>query len=145
MDISSYTSNIQPYGSLSGTDVASKNSGKVSGVSDQNEGQPQVKKVADQEPENSQMPSVAQQVAQEHEQLSKEQRAKMVEKMNEFISSIDRGLSFKVDKETGREVVTIYEAKTGHVIRQIPDREMLEILRRLAAQASGSGLLEDKV
>lgn len=65
--------------------------------------------------------------------------------MNEFISSINKGVSFKVDEESGRDVVTIYEATTGDIIRQIPDEEMLEILRRLAAHTSSSGLLVEKV
>ena len=65
--------------------------------------------------------------------------------MNEFISSINKGVAFKVDEESGRDVVTIYEATTGDIIRQIPDEEMLEILRRLAAQTANTGLLAAKV
>ncbi len=37
--------------------------------------------------------------------------------------------------------MTIYETTTGDIIRQIPDEEMLEILRRLATQNSNSRIL----
>ncbi|CSI80845.1 flagellar protein FlaG [Vibrio cholerae] len=43
-------------------------------------------------------------------------------------------------------MVTIYEASTGDIIRQIPEEEMLEVLRRLAReQDHRSGLLMAKV
>ncbi len=62
--------------------------------------------------------------------------------MNDFVTSINKGLAFRVDEESGREVVTIYEAKTGDIIRQIPEEEMLEVLRRLAKEQNHkSGLL----
>ena len=42
--------------------------------------------------------------------------------------------------------MTIYEASTGDVIRQIPEEEMLEVLRRLAKeQDHRSGLFNAKV
>lgn len=84
-------------------------------------------------------------MAQARQELNREEKLRMVEKMNEFISSINKGLSFRVDEESGRDVVTIYEAKTGDIIRQIPDEDMLDVFRRLAAQATSSGLLVDKV
>ncbi len=67
----------------------------------------------------------------------------MVERMDEFVNSINKGLSFRIDEELGRDVVTIYEVSTGDIIRQIPDEEMLVILRRLAARSSG--FVEEKV
>ncbi|KOO10176.1 flagellar protein FlaG, partial [Vibrio xuii] len=54
----------------------------------------------------------------EREELNKEERERLVEQMNNFISSINKGLSFRVDEESGKEVVTIYEADTGDIIRQ---------------------------
>lgn len=84
--------------------------------------------------------------AKQRQRLNEEQLAKMVEQMNEFVKSINKGLSFRLDRESGREVVTIYEASTGDIIRQIPEEEMLEVLRRLAReQDHQSGLLMAKV
>ncbi|MGC9552078.1 flagellar protein FlaG, partial [Vibrio metoecus] len=84
--------------------------------------------------------------ARQRQRLNEEQLAKMVDQMNEFVKSINKGLSFRLDQESGREVVTIYEASTGDIIRQIPEEEMLEVLRRLAReQDHRSGLLMAKV
>ncbi|MEZ8106478.1 flagellar protein FlaG [Vibrio cortegadensis] len=141
MDISSYTSNIQPYGSPSGIQIASENNSGAPNVSRSKEVK-QPEKVVE---EHEVTVGAAIELAKERQELNKEQRVKMVEKMNEFISSINKGVSFKVDEESGRDVVTIYEATTGDIIRQIPDEEMLEILRRLAAHTSSSGLLVEKV
>ncbi len=69
----------------------------------------------------------------------------MVEQMNEFVSSINKGVAFRVDEESGRDVVTIYETNTGDVIRQFPDEELLVVLRRLAEHTANSGLLVEKV
>lgn len=85
-------------------------------------------------------------MAQEREHVNEERRAKMLERMHEFVSSINKGLSFRFDKESGRDVVTVYEAETGDIIRQIPEEEMLKVLRRLAReQDHRSGLLMTKV
>lgn len=65
--------------------------------------------------------------------------------MNEFVSSINKGVAFRVDEESGRDVVTIYETNTGDVIRQFPDEELLVVLRRLAEHSANSGLLVEKV
>ncbi|CAK4067048.1 flagellar protein FlaG [Vibrio sp. MarTm2] len=142
MDISSYTSNIQPYGSESGTKIASKNEGVLL---DSLKKEPQVnEKVSE---------SAAQAVervieaTKEREKLNREERERVVEQVNDFISSINKGLSFRVDEESGRDVVTIYEADTGDIIRQIPDEELLEILRRLRDQTArySSGLVNQTV
>ncbi|NOH95502.1 flagellar protein FlaG [Vibrio sp. 99-70-13A1] len=141
MEISSYTSNVQPYGSPSGTKLASDEGSSALSVS-------RLKDVASSEkvekPKDDST-ETAIQLAQDRQELNKEERVRMVEKMNEFISSINKGVAFKVDEESGRDVVTIYEATTGDIIRQIPDEEMLEILRRLAAQTANTGLLAAKV
>ena len=142
MELPSYTSNVQPYGSQSGTKIASKYDNTQS-VSSQNEGNA-LREVAEQA---TQSVDQAIERTQMRERLNREERQKLVEQMNEFISSINTGLSFRVDEESGREVVTIYEAQTGDIIRQIPDEEMLEVLRRLRVQTArySSGLVNDKV
>ncbi|MBE4591889.1 flagellar biosynthesis protein FlaG [Vibrio navarrensis] len=142
MEISSYTSNIQPYGLQNGTNVAYDKSGALPSMSGPKENSsPETVKNDD---ANFSI-EAAVKMSQERQQLNREERVKMVEKMNEFISSINKGVSFKVDEESGKDVVTIYEARTGNIIRQIPDEEMLEIFRRLVSQATRSGLLVDKV
>jgi flagellar protein FlaG len=142
MEIPSNTSNIQPYGSESGTKLASKYD-NVQQVSSQKE-QVSTTEVSE---KASQSVEKAIEASQEREKLNRAERERIVEQMNDFISSINKGLSFRVDEESGRDVVTIYEADTGDIIRQIPDEEMLEILRRLREQTArySSGLVNQTV
>ncbi|KOO03881.1 flagellar protein FlaG [Vibrio nereis] len=142
MEIPSYTSNVQPYGSESGTKVASKND-EAQLVSLSKE--PQANEKVNQQAVRSFERVI--EATKEREELNKEERERLVEQMNNFISSINKGLSFRVDEESGKEVVTIYEADTGDIIRQIPDEEMLEILRRLREQTArySSGLVNQMV
>ncbi|MEI8634148.1 flagellar protein FlaG [Vibrio sp. PP-XX7] len=145
MEVSSYTSNVQPYGSQSGTKFASENeNARHVSLSKDSE---RVDNVAEQ-PNKRQAESIddVMKMAKERAHLSEKQRAQVVEQMHEFVSSLNKGLSFRVDEESGRDVVTVYEAETGDVIRQIPEEEMLKVLRRLAEeQDHRSGLLMTKV
>ncbi len=141
MEISSNTSNIQPYGSPNGIKIASDEGSSASSISRLKEATSYGKV----EKSKEEATEAAIQLAQERKELNDEERVKMVEKVNEFISSLNKGVAFKVDEESGRDVVTIYETTTGDIIRQIPDEEMLEILRRLAAQNSNSRIFEVKV
>lgn len=149
MEVPSYTSNIQPYSSQSGIKLASENE-SVKSASDSREDYRPVRrteKTSEHATEQlkrsqNQMLEAAVEQSRERERVNEEQRAKIVERMNDFVNSINKGLAFRVDEESGREVVTIYEAKTGDIIRQIPEEEMLEVLRRLAKEQNHkSGLL----
>ncbi|GEM74323.1 flagellar protein FlaG [Vibrio sagamiensis] len=122
MEISSYTSNIQPYGDSNGTKFALKNEVDT--------------------PNTANLNGIEQ--TERPQEIDNEQREKIVEQMNEFVSSINKGVAFRVDEASGRNVVTVYEATTGEVIRQIPDEEMLVVLRRLA-EYTARGLLVEKV
>ncbi|CAH7127268.1 Protein FlaG [Vibrio chagasii] len=141
MEIPSNASNIQPYGSPNGIKIASDEGSSASSISRLKEAISYGKV----EKSKEEATEAAIQLAQERKELNDEERVKMVEKVNEFISSLNKGVAFKVDEESGRDVVTIYETTTGDIIRQIPDEEMLEILRRLAAQNSNSRIFEVKV
>lgn len=141
MEIPFNASNIQPYGSPNGIKIASDEGSSASSISRLKEATSYGKV----EKSKEEATEAAIQLAQERKELNDEERVKMVEKVNEFISSLNKGVAFKVDEESGRDVVTIYETTTGDIIRQIPDEEMLEILRRLAAQNSNSRIFEVKV
>lgn len=143
MDVSSNASNIQPYGLSNGTKIAyEKNSAANLTPSEVGANSQTNKAQATDIPHPVES---AAELAEAREQINKEQREKMVEKMNEFISNINRGVAFKVDEDSGRDIVTIYETTTGDVIRQIPDKEMLETLNRLADYSANTGLLDDTV
>ena len=57
----------------------------------------------------------------------------------ERIAARDTRLSFQVDDDSGRTVITIRDASTSEVLKQIPSEEMLNVARRLEAHLSESG------
>jgi len=142
MDYSSNTSIAHPYGSQSGINIASTN--------------PEPKPVAAQEMSGSdaelsdrsaQASEKAFEIANQRQEINEQERERVVEHLNEFMSSINKNLSFRTDEESGQNIVSIFDVDTGELIRQIPDEELLEVLRRLRHQSSSysSGLLIDKV
>ncbi len=71
--------------------------------------------------------------------------SKINEKMEEMQANLniinDVDLQFSVHKASGRLMVTVTDGSTGHVIREIPFKEMLDIAARLEEMI---GLLFDK-
>jgi flagellar protein FlaG len=65
-----------------------------------------------------------------------ERAAKQIES---YLKSVGRELEFSIDDSTGRTVITVKDATTGEVVRQIPGDETL----RLARLASTSNKLVD--
>jgi flagellar protein FlaG len=59
-----------------------------------------------------------------------------VERLNELMSDSQRSLRFQVDELSGRTVITVLDAKTKEVVRQIPSPEWLEVVRRLEQAGS---------
>ncbi|OIN07721.1 flagellar protein FlaG [Oceanisphaera psychrotolerans] len=72
--------------------------------------------------------------------LAPEQLEQMAGEIQNFIGSINRNLQFRVDEDSGRNVVTVLDGDTGDVVRQIPTEELLDVIARLN-EASG-GLLD---
>ena len=54
--------------------------------------------------------------------------------INERVQNLQRDLVFSVDEDTGKDVVTILDAKSSKVIKQIPSEEMLELAKNLSEQ-----------
>lgn len=52
---------------------------------------------------------------------------KAVTRLNDHIQNVQRNLSFSIDKESGRTVVTITDAQTKEVIKQLPPDETLRL------------------
>ncbi|OOE70026.1 flagellar biosynthesis protein FlaG [Salinivibrio sp. IB282] len=80
---------------------------------------------------------------EENRQLQRQQLEKLVERLDEFMSDFNKGLAFRLDEDTGRSVITVYEMNSGDIIRQIPEQEMLELAKQLSQHARG--LVTEKV
>ena len=61
--------------------------------------------------------------------------AVVAEQLNEFMRSSNRDLEFRVDDSADTTVVTVRNPSTGEVVRQIPNEEALQVMRRLNAQS----------
>ena len=57
--------------------------------------------------------------------------ADTVRKLNELMAQRQRNLSFHVDEASGRTVITVLDATTAKVVRQIPAEEVLVLARAL--------------
>jgi flagellar protein FlaG len=55
--------------------------------------------------------------------------AAAVERLNELSRSARRNLHFRVDQHSGRTVITVVNAVTAEIVRQIPSEELLAIAR----------------
>ena len=49
-----------------------------------------------------------------------------------YLRSNGRSLEFRVDQDSHRVIVSVHDAATGEVIRQIPDEEVLRTARALS-------------
>ncbi|MEP7311482.1 MAG: flagellar protein FlaG [Pseudomonadota bacterium] len=62
--------------------------------------------------------------------------------LEDYLRRSGRDLSFRVDEGAGATVVTVRDASTGEIIRQMPSEEALRLLRRLN---EGSATLLDRM
>jgi flagellar protein FlaG len=65
--------------------------------------------------------------------------AAVAQQMRDYLRSNGRDLEFRVDADTNDMVITVREAASGKVIRQIPNEEALQ-MRRYIDEWSGTFL-----
>jgi flagellar protein FlaG len=81
------------------------------------------------------LPRRAEHVAPKVEQIA--------ERLESFIRSVSRSLEFKVDANSGRTIISVLDAETGDLIRQIPNEEVLRFAE--LAEEQTVVLLNEKV
>jgi len=69
----------------------------------------------------------------------RERMASVAQQMRDYLRSNGRDLEFRVDADTHALVITVREAASGKVIRQIPNEEALQ-MRRYIDEWSGTFL-----
>jgi len=60
-----------------------------------------------------------------------------IERLAQFAADHQRGLRFAVDEGSGRTIITVVNAATNEVVRQIPSDEVIAIARALRVQRAG--------
>lgn len=63
--------------------------------------------------------------------LDSEALEKLAEELNENFKIFNAAISFSVDKDTSKTVITILDRETEEVIREIPPEELLELAAKL--------------
>lgn len=92
-------------------------------------------------------PAVAQQVkaprpAQELKEQQDEAKLKeTVRDLNEYVQVVRRNLQFSIDENSGRTIISVIDAETDEVIRQIPPETAVDLARRLEEQTGGHGAI----
>lgn len=75
-------------------------------------------------------------------ELSKEQIAEAVNKLQDYADQYKRELRFSIDEETGRTIVRLLDSE-DRVLRQIPSEDVLSLAQSLKDNIGG--LFEDQV
>ena len=85
---------------------------------------------------------VAQQLAAQSE-ARKRELSNAVKNVSSYIQNITRELNFSVDEALGKTVVTVIDESSGHVVRQIPSEDMLELAKNISElkERAGVGIL----
>jgi flagellar protein FlaG len=63
-----------------------------------------------------------------------ETTAAVAQQLESYLRSVGRSVQFSIDSASGETVVSVRDAATGEVIRQIPSEEALRLARTLGTQ-----------
>lgn len=76
-------------------------------------------------------------VAAQEPERSVQDLAQATQDISDYIQTVSRSLEISIDDDLGSTVITVMNADTDEVVRQIPSEEVLQIARFLADQQSG--------
>ncbi len=65
------------------------------------------------------------------QKLSNDEAVALAERLNEFLDSKQRNLSFSVDEESNSTIIKVHDSETQEVIRQFPSEEAVELAKHL--------------
>jgi len=66
----------------------------------------------------------------------------VTKQIDSFLRSIGRTINFRVDPGSGRTIVSVLDATTGEVIRQVPGEQALQLAQRI--EDSLSALVDER-
>lgn len=65
----------------------------------------------------------------------KQDLADITNDLNDMTALMRKGLAFKLDDDSGQNVISVMDVDSGDIIRQIPNAEALELSKKLAEVA----------
>ena len=81
-------------------------------------------------------------LSEQQQEAIREQPRRNIERaaqqINDFARQIGTNLEFAVDDTSGRVIITVREAETGNIVRQIPPEELLNIAELVRENATNN-------
>jgi flagellar protein FlaG len=69
--------------------------------------------------------------------LNSKQLEKVAQQLQDFVGELNRNLEFSVDKDSGRDVIKVFDKGTGDLIKQFPSEEVLTLVSKLSEMVGG--------
>lgn len=63
---------------------------------------------------------------------SQAEMQQLVEDLSDMMSVMRKGLAFKIDESSGKNIVSVMDVESGDIIRQIPNEEALKLAQKLS-------------
>ncbi|CAM3018809.1 flagellar protein FlaG [Pseudoalteromonas distincta] len=73
-------------------------------------------------------------------ELSPDKLEKVAQQLQDFMGEMNRSIQFKVDEDSGRNVIKVIDKESGDLVKQYPSEEVLGIVSKLA---EATGVLVD--
>jgi len=77
------------------------------------------------------MPPVEAKAPPKVEEFEPKDLAKAIEDLQSFVDNLGRDLNFTMDDQLNRSIITVRDANTSQVVRQIPGEELVAIARQI--------------
>lgn len=84
--------------------------------------------------------NVEQKVTEENEvtqPLTTKQLEKVAQQLQDFVGDLNRSLEFSVDKDSGRDVIKVFDRESGDLLKQFPSEEVLTLVSKLSDMVGG--------
>ena len=69
--------------------------------------------------------------------LTVEQLEKVAQQLQDFVGDLNRSLEFSVDKDSGRDVIKVFDRESGDLLKQFPSEEVLTLVSKLSDMVGG--------
>ena len=79
----------------------------------------------------AELPTIAIKAAPKPPEFEPKDIEKALSDLQAFVDGLDRSLSFRRDDSINRSIITVTDANTNQLVRQIPAEEIVEIARQI--------------
>ena len=69
--------------------------------------------------------------------LTTKQLEKVAQQLQDFVGDLNRSLEFSVDKDSGRDVIKVFDRESGDLLKQFPSEEVLTLVSKLSDMVGG--------